>query len=144
MNREIKFRAWGGEKDHKYFVYFDLDNVMDNHFEDLTVDNGARLIHSKGKGLEISQFTGLKDKNGKEIYEGDILQGHSPNDDYNEEQDSWAEKGFRTQVDFEDGAFVVEACTGDYDRTAIGWAMDAGFVYEIIGNIYENPELLTN
>ena len=80
--------------------------------------------------MTLSQFTGLKDKNDKEIYEGDILK--------------WGlgEDKTLTTIEFFDGAFrfagdqVVQEdeCLGDYGFEQYG---------EVIGNIYENPELLT-
>jgi hypothetical protein len=59
MNREIKFRAW--DKDQKRFIYPKLwDNKMPSNWE---------------RWFILSQFTGLKDRNGKEIYEGDVTKG---------------------------------------------------------------------
>ena len=77
---------------------------------------------------EYIQFTGLKDKNGKEIYEGDYVK-------YN--------YGGRDM--FGEICWDVIAWCVDRDRTGLKDFMcrDNGF-YEAIGNIYENPELLTN
>jgi len=65
MNRPIKFRAWDGETMSKPFVLSDICNECGTY-------NGP-TGHSMGE-CEIMQYTGLKDKNGKEIYEGDILE----------------------------------------------------------------------
>lgn len=69
---------------------------------------------------EIMQFTGLKDKDGKEIYEGDIIKGSAP---YPKEV-KWI------------GHF-------NYAGWNIGAGHDGRMHYEIIGNIYEHPELLS-
>lgn len=68
----------------------------------------------------IGQYTGLKDKNGKEIYEGDIVLRGSDNSP--------------EVVEFDDDIDT----DGVYGRCS-GWAFDG---WEVIGNIYENPELL--
>lgn len=73
--------------------------------------------------LEIMQYTGLKDKNGKEIYEGDIVEG-STQDDYP-----------RSVIGFEDGSFVIQ------QAPLAKWKV-SHFELTIIGNIYENPELI--
>lgn len=72
----------------------------------------------------VMQYTGLKDKNGKEIYEGDILQN-----------------------DWNHNKFIVEWGEGEYphqsdaDSTVNKWNVKYGGC-EIIGNLYENPELI--
>lgn len=70
MNREIKFRAWVNTYNGKEMLYdYCYLNPKENHFyaEDLTNDRG-----DVGKIFEVMQFTGRKDKNGKDIYEGDF------------------------------------------------------------------------
>lgn len=108
--REIKFRAW--DKQHKGMVTWEqaLRNFkMDEFFTPM--DDFA-----------LMQNTGLKDKNGVEIYEGDII-------DY---KDLTVFDGDRTeQVHFENGRFMFG--TLNCSRPEL---------WEVIGNIYENPELL--
>lgn len=106
--REIKFRAWD-EKDKKMiYPTHGLFNIM------LPVSSNM---------CEVMQFTGLKDKNGKEIYEGDIV--------YNEHD----EKGYYP-VEFYNGMFCIE------DTTFPIWKGNTKDFWEIVGNIYENPDLL--
>lgn len=121
--REIKFRAWN--KTNKEWIkdnfYLDLRGEafsLGSH----SCECGTRGEHQEGVGdYEIMQFTGLKDKNGKEIYEGDIV-------DFNT---MGVNELLRAEYD---GLYVIKT----------GQEITPNEVYcEIIGNIYENPELLS-
>lgn len=123
MTRPIKFRAW--EKSLKAMIQIDeIDFVaqMINH------NSAWRMI---GHDVELMQFTGLTDKNGTEIYEGDILQDHMI---------------FRGDGQ-KNAPLVVEwgDYTGDIEvgmvGLTVGWCRDFSTI-EVIGNIYENKELL--
>lgn len=86
-------------------------------------DEGYKIAD---EDLILMQYTGLKDKNGKEIYEGDIVES---------EKNMMFNQGKQTdQVRFEDGAFKVATVNLSTITTS--------FYPEVIGNIYENPELL--
>jgi uncharacterized phage protein (TIGR01671 family) len=128
--RDIKFRAWDKEKKMMIFP-------NDSKKEGLVLTyNGNLKIHDiderdiiwfhkpEDKGIILMQYTGLKDKNGKEIYEGDILKLKC-RDPISEEWREWIcpiefRKGFYHPLPFEEG------------------------IIEVIGNIYENKELLKN
>lgn len=73
---------------------------------------------------ELMQFTGLLDKNGKEIYEGDIIQH------YQNKRDGKYKYGHPHKVEFVN------------TTNKAGWNITKSSIKEVIGNIYENPELL--
>ena len=119
--REIKFRAW----DKKY-------GMMDSDFYihssgsqyDLASSNyNTPHIEIEKAELELMQYTGLKDKNGVEIYEGDLVQVEElfPNEPF--------------KVWFRNGLFHI----GNWHAQGFMNAFDE---YCVVGNIYENPELL--
>ena len=123
--REIKFRAWD-KKDNLWF-YFSLRPFFFD--SDLTGIRFKNVFNGKDIGANsLSQSTGLKDKNGVDIYEGDIVTKH-PEYYRNSEiiYDEWA-SSLRFKTDEDDGNLEL---TKYYCSKM-----------EIIGNIYENPELI--
>ena len=112
--REIKFRAWN--KQRKEMII-----VEEIHFKYNSIVYDEGIITSPMKNFEMMQFTGLKDKKGKEIYEGDVLENGFKDSKY--------------KIIFEDGKFVADQLEG------FG-IFDIEDEWEVIGNIYENPELL--
>lgn len=130
MNREIKFRGWN-DKHNKWLYGYYADSqgfsiIIDENYEESTLEDV--LVNKK----TIGQYTGLKDKNGKEIYEGDILITGSTSNltvevVYNEEDTSFILK--LTSIN-EVGA-----------RTLGSW-LSLGYECAIIGNVYDNPELM--
>lgn len=122
MNREIKFRAWDKENEEMYDVaMIDVETGEVAYTDHPTGYNADALLEQ----VELMQYTGLKDKNGKEIYEGDVIKAESR---------LW-------QADFKDGCFVGV----DFKNVAWDELVNIGYgETEVIGNIYENPELLNN
>lgn len=128
--REIKFRAWNKEK--KIMCYDNEDNTKEyfdginsteigfiNYRLSIPKDDSDWYFRSR---YDVMQYTGLKDNNGKEIYERDIVQFDSFRDfteRYEVEYTSYGEWG----IGVHRLAMRFKAC-------------------EVIGNIYENPELL--
>jgi hypothetical protein len=111
--RKIKFRVW--DKRNKYWheladVLMDMDgDVYHQYYENLTL---------LSEDVDVSQAIGLKDKNGKEIHEGDIVSREN-------EQET---------VEYTDRAEFYPFGAHDYS-----WE---GKECEVTGNIYENPELI--
>jgi len=113
--REIKFRLFSlREKKFVSTKYLQISKEGK-----LIVPNGCRA----------SEFTGLKDKNGKEIYEGDIVKVKK------------SHKEIRDVV-FEDFAWVTRKIYKGKDGHTSLYCLSKHETYEVIGNIYENPELL--
>ncbi|EGF1229262.1 hypothetical protein IB030_000779 [Campylobacter jejuni] len=91
----------------------------------------VRLSEFKDEDVEIELWTGLYDKNGKKIYERDIVKAKSPYD------------CFLAKVSIhKKGTFYLESESIDYIGSLIYLVKDEGYDTEIIGNIHENPELL--
>lgn len=126
--REIKFRLY--DKLKKEIVFDDF-----HVFGEVTLFNaiGAYAYETKGEksslerynDFEIMQYTGLKDKNGKDIYEGDVLKYINPYS--SDDNDLFF-------VSFFEGAFV-----SDDNKEKLS---EVNEVSEIVGNVFENPELL--
>ncbi|NOG28548.1 YopX family protein [Lysinibacillus fusiformis] len=145
MSREIKFRAWNKEK--KIMCYDNEDNTEEyfdginsteigfiNHRLSIPKDDSDWYFRSR---YDVMQYTGLKDKNGKEIYEGDIVEYN----DFNSlRTGGHAEDKFIVgKVAFSCGMWMVEEKNCGHDLYE-GLVNDEEL--EVIGNIYENPELL--
>ena len=116
---------------------------MDNtHYIDSGAIEGDGL--SCQKEFVLLQYTGLKDKNGKEIYEGDLLNTKTTFE--NNLCDSRYQENTIVKVSFDKGQFINEFTKNNlYDEIRIisSYIFDLWTDYEVIGNIYENPELLT-
>jgi len=119
--REIKFRAWDKRKKEMFYDWcIDPDGGWFGDFGEGSED--IALKYYKNGEIEVMQYTGLKDKNGKEIYEGDIVQVNGRNQ----------------EVFFKDGYFGWgQQHTGTYSFDPF-----ESEEIEVIGNIYENPELI--
>lgn len=123
MNREIKFRAWN--KKEKYMEIVDDLQMFSN---DLSIGIPSKDYFLRKDDVELMQYTGLHDKNGKEIYEGDIVK-------YRDSRGQHIEK-----VIFDKGCFYAGMHWGSSTRVAPKLINTR--ISEVIGNIYDNSELL--
>lgn len=131
MNREIKFRVY----DKKLKKYMTLKEYQDLHAIEVETD-GTLILSPRYRfmdsmmidtdAFDVQEFTGLHDKNGKEIYEGDILPF--------------------TMYDLKTEYYYIVFRNGEFE--AIN-KQDTNFIWRsawkestVIGNIYENPDLL--
>lgn len=128
--RKIKFR--GKSIDGKEWLYGDLVSSADKKRFAILVNNKESYDECEVAPETVGQFSGLYDCNGKEIYEGDIVE--------------WEKDGLMYVVKFWDGMFYasVEECN---DGIFGGFPLHALTVHEdgkckIVGNIYDNTELL--
>ena len=106
MSREIKFRIW----DKKSGMWLNRFNANLLNIGDLSI-------------VIISQYTGLKDIAGYDIFEGDIVKDVSD--------------GIIGQIEYSDGGFIII-----YDDIAEKLSAEESAYLEVVGNIFENPELL--
>lgn len=133
--REAKFRAW--DKKEKEMIYEALE------IKNIGLGEGSVLVDAKvRKGNELiwQQYTGLTDANGKDVYEGDII----TDIEYTGEvlfHDRWYEVGMHAGLL---AWCIFDKKRGEYIRLGGRSGGDCvnEYTWEIIGNIYENPELL--
>lgn len=128
--REIKFRALKDDISNCRFYYGNL--IYDKQGNPRIYDVDTDLFHTCIKGTE-TQYTGLKDKNGKEIYEGDVL-------------------NFRANYTNKPCGYINGIVTinplglilkvGELEYNALEECEGIEYLSKVIGNIYENPELL--
>jgi len=128
--REIKFRAWDKkEKKMRWWV----DSIVwtaNGEVESIEQCSAIHCEANKAEDVDLMQYTGLKDKNGKEIYEGDVLKF----EEGDTAQVVWMDDGFKLVGDEFEGDALFPQIRSTDGEPAI-WS-------EVIGNIYENSELL--
>lgn len=133
--RELKFRAWS-KKHNKYLkitgIQYDDDKIEGVFVVYGSVAGIPNTIFLEAEDVILEQYTGLKDKNGKEIYEGDIIHRGALS----------KANVFRNSVicfDEESVGFIATSTRNGVRTLFNGHTCDE---VEVIGNIHENPELL--
>jgi len=143
--REIKFRAW--HKGQQRILEMTIGTDYVPHFLNDVKAFGGGYINLFDPDIELMQFTGLKDKNGKEIYEGDMVK---------------TKQEIQPDMTNPNRKILVEGI-GEIKWGGTGWIIpmpsfkgkewlmttDATIIFdpigiekEVIGNVFENPELL--
>jgi uncharacterized phage protein (TIGR01671 family) len=149
--REIKFRAWD-EVSKRLAEVTNVHPKCHDMAETVVVrDRSGESVNTLFSNYTLMQFTGLHDKNGKEIYEGDVVRACHKNEfksfvcengeiEWIEHLGQW---GVRVPA-----MLSVESEDKQEKNDAMTWNMlkfnfKHGLELEVLGNIYENPELLT-
>ena len=138
MNREIKFRAWNGKYmlDSSYGDWISFDGVPYTESERKYNTPNIEISRNVSNTLILMQFTGLKDVDGKEVFEDDVCEVRIN------------VHGKPSGIPFKAGIIYndkIGACQIKYKCLAGGFCTDnIGFNYflKVIGNVYQNPELL--
>ena len=132
--REIKFRVWHKKRNKYYEVHHLHCGAIGVHNGDWATCKARDCIEYKDMYIQIQpaeaileQYTGLKDNNGKEAYQSDLFKAASQH---------------IYEIAFEDGAFGYHGPI-DGDFIPLKHLIDSNIGWEIIGNIHDDPELLS-
>lgn len=135
--REIKFRAWVILENKMYMnVQRAYDTLGKIDPEDIWRSFDDVVKESESGKIVLMQYTGLKDKNGKEIYEGDLVNNH----DNEIRVVEYSNGAYWLVGRSKDGQVIVDM----FEPFILSGEVISAESMEVIGNIYENPQLLND
>lgn len=145
MKRPIKFRVW----DKRQKAYLDAEAHFSNEVP-ITPDDWSRAYFKRAqfeadqKEVTLEQYTGMCDKNSTEIYEGDVVAWDTsiPPQPFGESPDPGESRTTLSVVTFHNGRFGCDIHEGGFGDISLEQAIDEMGSPEIVGNFYENAELL--
>ena len=130
--RELKFRVWSQE-DKQYRTDCNVCKLFNGK-----TGCPATIYNDEGDRFDIEQYTGLKDKFGEEIYEGDVVKRLKPHEFL---KNAVQTEIFRVRWGVRKAGFFAYSKERKKHNVPAK-RLNANDVYEVIGNIHENPELL--
>ena len=137
MSRQIKFRAWDAEQ-NKMIEAFDGEYQIRVNEEDGTLYCGGYMPNGDWNEPPLMQFTGLLDRNGNEIFEGDILKWKCSKSGCKKEQ------MYVVTIEWKNGSHGYSLTIHDNGEK---WATQKSYwnasEREIVGNVYENHDVLS-
>ena len=143
MNREIKFRAWDNENKYmitsKQGIFTALRNSMNITVQDNGYYNNGDLLKPNKEKYTLMQYTGLKDKNGVEIYENDIIDIHQTVNGYNQFVIQYDNYKFSARYYNQKTKQILGWY--QYDLDELFEINETEKEIEVIGNIYEDKEV---
>ena len=144
MNREIKFRGIAKNGNNKGEFIYGFFGEREVEYDDGLWEATSGIYTNDGMVWEeikegtLGQYTGLKDKNGKEIYFGDILATSNANP----EHDIWNKEDYGYTIVEEGGRELGVDFSNWYVDTEDDESIYSIMFVEVIGNVFENPNLL--